>query len=98
MNKPHVLLKWVALLAVAAGIVLTVYVSQTQIDRDLQDMPEADRRALYQRTLEVVRACASHTAPSLAEPCRAEAELLRHFAECERDCRQLSQSVWRASR
>lgn len=61
------------------------------IDRELRDLPEADRRALYQRTLSTLQqTCAESPGPAMMDHCRKEAELILHFPECDDDCRALT--------
>lgn len=61
------------------------------IDRELRDLPEADRQALYQRTSQTLKqTCSESSGPQMTDYCRDQAELLLHFPECDDDCRALS--------
>jgi hypothetical protein len=58
--------------------------------RALRNLPEADRRALYERTLENVRTVCVHDAKNrLARYCRDQAEILRALPECDAACKAL---------
>ena len=58
---------------------------------EVAQLPEVERRAFYQRTLETVRTvCATPVGPDLAEHCQAQAELLLRFPECDASCRDLA--------
>lgn len=64
---------------------------QGRLDRELRAMPEAERRELYDRTLRVLRGpCLADSTDSLADTCAEKATFLRHFPECQRECRALA--------
>ena len=59
--------------------------------RAIDDLPEAERRALYHRTLESLdTVCRSHPA-SLEDFCREQAELAVRFRECDPACHALAE-------
>ena len=55
-------------------------------------LPEAERRALYARTLRTLEASCAPTerSPGLDDYCREQAEFLLNFPECDVACRALS--------
>lgn len=64
---------------------------QGRLDRELRSMPELERRELYDRTLGVLRGpCLEASADTLAEACADKATFLRHFPECQHECRALA--------
>ena len=59
-------------------------------ERALRNLPEADRRALYERTLENVRTvCARDASSELVAYCRDQAEVLLALPECDAACKAL---------
>lgn len=61
-------------------------------EREVQALPPAERAAFVQRTLANLEGpCAQAVAPALTDGCRAQAELLLEFPECDEPCRQLVQ-------
>ena len=77
------------------ALVIVVLIALWTIDRHaeeraLRNLPEADRRALYQRTLENVRTiCASDARFRLEGYCRDQADLLLALPECDSPCKAL---------
>lgn len=60
-------------------------------DRELSQMPDAERKALYERTLQTLRqTCSESPGPAMADYCREQAEMIQHFPECDEDCQLLS--------
>ena len=90
-----------ALLFSAAALVIGVLVALWAVDHDaekraLRNLPEADRRALYQRTLENVRTiCARDPGDRPVAYCRDQAEVLRALPECDDACKRLVASYRR---
>ena len=63
-------------------------------EREVHTLPPAERAAFVQRTLANLEGpCAQAEAPALTDACRAQAELLLEFPECDEPCRQLVQRV-----
>jgi hypothetical protein len=61
----------------------------------IEQLPDADRRALYDRTLADLRLCATAEGFALREHCSHQAELILSFSECDAACRELA-SPWQA--
>lgn len=79
------------LFLVALGSVVAIARHRSD-ERALRDLPEGERRALYQRTSQTLAGpCAATTVSgALLDHCRHEAELLRSFAECDEACAKLA--------
>jgi hypothetical protein len=62
-------------------------------DRALEQLPAAERRALYERTLHTLeRSCAPRTRPAgLDDYCRQQAEFIVRFPECDQACRTVAE-------
>ncbi|MFO0589495.1 MAG: hypothetical protein U0441_18300 [Polyangiaceae bacterium] len=61
------------------------------LDREISDLPEGERQALYQRTLATLRqTCSESPGPAMTDYCREQAELIQHFPECDEDCHLLA--------
>jgi cytochrome b pre-mRNA-processing protein 3 len=76
----------VALLAVGLATGLFV-LAQKRLDRELSYLPEAERKALYVRTLETLRTvCSQAPGPNLAGYCREQADFVERFPECDGEC------------
>lgn len=84
-------LTWLAA-AVALLLALAVAVCmQTRLDREISDLPEPERRALYERTRETLRSpCSQARGPEVAEYCRQQADFIKRFPECDSECRELA--------
>jgi hypothetical protein len=80
-----------ALLAVAAVFVFWSWRNTLEQDA-IRRLPEPDRRALYQRTLETLTAsCERGTRPSGLEAfCQQQAEFILQFPECDTSCQSLA--------
>ena len=60
----------------------------SDVDPDLDAMPESERRALYERTRETLAiTCASPHGTTLLSYCRSQASFLQRFPECDEACR-----------
>jgi hypothetical protein len=83
-----------AWLAAALGLVAAVALAvlmHTRLDRELSDLSEPERRALYERTRETLRSsCVQAQGPEVTEYCRQQADFIKHFPECDRECRDLA--------
>ncbi len=87
----RLILIWLGgLLAIALVCVLAMHI-HSRLDRELQDVPEVERRALYERTLETLRAsCMQARGPTFTDYCREQADFVRRFPECDSECRELA--------
>jgi hypothetical protein len=66
--------------------------------RAIRELPEAERKALYERTLSTLETtCALRGSDGLAKYCRDQAELIVRFPECDRRC-NASAERWLAPR
>ena len=83
-----------AFLALAGLLLVLVaiwFVRERMEQASLGSMSAEQRRALYQQTLEYMRAeCAGQPGGALAAHCGDEARFLRHFPECDAECRALT--------
>lgn len=87
-GRPHV---GIALLALILAIGAVMVARQTQIDREIRHLPDSQRTALYQRTLETLRSPCSHAGgDALSDFCREQAEFIQRFPECDDACRELA--------
>ncbi len=84
-------LGWVGA-ALAIILVLAAWaVLQTRMNRELSQLPRPARRALYERTIETLRtSCMQASGPEVTDYCRQQADFIKRFPECERDCRELA--------
>jgi cytochrome b pre-mRNA-processing protein 3 len=65
--------------------------SQRAEERAIRSLPEAKRRALYQRTLDDVSAvCTAGHAADLTAHCTRQARFIVQFPECDATCRRLA--------
>ena len=73
--------------AVAAGTLW--YASETAEGGAISQLPAAERKALFQRTLRTLSTtCAPSTKPSGLDPfCHEQAEFIVQFPECDDACR-----------
>lgn len=84
-------LRGLALLVGVATAGLIAQYLHGRTNRELRDLPEADRRALYQRTLETLRTTCEHASGSqLTDYCRSQADFIERFPECDSECRELA--------
>jgi len=75
-------------LVLVGAIAVLMY---TRLDRELQDIPEAERRALYERILETLRTSCMHARGlAFSDYCRGQADFIRRFPECDSECRALA--------
>jgi cytochrome b pre-mRNA-processing protein 3 len=65
--------------------------NQGREERAIEALSDTERRALYQRTLEDLRAvCSTAHASDLDLHCEAQARFILKFPECDEPCRQLA--------
>lgn len=87
-SRTQTILRWLAAGLVVAALAALAIFQQTRLGRELKHMPETERRALYQRTLETLKTtCANTSAATLKEYCREQAEFISAFPECLEICR-----------
>ena len=83
-------------LPLAAAIALATAISggvllQMRLERDLTEMPAAERHALYERTRETLRtSCAQALEQDVAEHCQQQAAFITRFPECNTECQTLA--------
>lgn len=81
---------WLVGLLMLLAIMAAILFVQTGKDREVRDMSQPERAALYHRALETLRAsCAHGRGPVLADYCEEQANFVRHFPECDQECRTL---------
>src|SRR5512145_1844318 len=95
-NRSHTLRRtiwrWSVAVITLLGLIGAVVFITTRTDRELRALPAADRRALYQRTLETLRSACMHvTGPQLSDYCCDQAEFVKRFPECDPTCRELAE-------
>jgi hypothetical protein len=80
------------LVAALAGALLGGWALQRHAgEQELRDLPESQRRAFFQRTLETLRTtCMEASGPRLTDYCREQANLAAEFPECDADCLELT--------
>lgn len=82
---------WLIGLLVLGSFVALVTHAQARLDREIAGLPEAERRALLERTLETLRGPCTHASgPTLATYCREQADFVRRFPGCDGECRALA--------
>jgi hypothetical protein len=91
----HFLVAMVLVLAlIAAALLWTKWGGRSE--PRLDQLPAADRRALYERTRADLELCASGAGAALADHCAHQAELIVAFPECEASCQSLA-GRWRST-
>ena len=65
--------------------------SQGAEERAIRGLPEPERRALFQRTLENVTSVCQATQGPMQDFCRNQARMLLEFPECDEPCQGLAQ-------
>lgn len=83
---------YAAVISILTGAIIFIWIwNQYSEERALRALPEAQRRALYLRTLaDLESVCAHPHGSDLDGHCRAQAEFMLQFAECDDACRQLA--------
>ncbi len=85
------ILWWIGGLSALALATVLVLHAQTRLDRELRDLPDPERHALYERTLETLRSsCMRSTGPTFTEYCRAQADFIERFPGCDSECHELA--------
>jgi hypothetical protein len=89
-SRMHMILRWLAGGLVVVALSATAAFHQMQLGREVNHLPEPERRALYHRTLETLKTtCTNASGPTLREYCREQAEFMKDFSECDDSCRAL---------
>jgi hypothetical protein len=90
VSSMQTLRRWITCgVAVVVLAALAIY-WQGEPEREVRSMPAAERRALYQRTLETLQnTCARAQGPTVREHCREQATFIELFPECNNPCRDL---------
>jgi hypothetical protein len=82
--------KWIAVgLGIAGTIVLLVW-SEGAERRAIRAMPQAERQALYTRTLQNLASVCAAPNDALRDFCGEQARLALEFPECDRACQELA--------
>lgn len=72
--------------AICGGVFL-----QARLERDVTEMPAAERHALYERTRETLRSsCSQALEQDVAEHCQEQAAFITRFPECNAECKSLA--------
>lgn len=83
--------RWLGGFAALTVIVCALVYFDSRVGRELRRLPDADRRALYQRTIETLRtSCLKAEGPMLSDYCCEQADFIERFPECGADCRTLA--------
>lgn len=83
--------QWTIALVGALGLVGAWRLWGAHAGQELRELPAAERKALYSRTLETLEStCTRAARKSLGDYCRDQAEFALHFPECEATCRRLA--------
>jgi hypothetical protein len=78
-------------LLLAIGLLGRWVIGRQDEGRALRTLPEPERRALYERTLENLRTvCAREGTGDLRDFCADQAKVARELPECGAECRQLT--------
>jgi hypothetical protein len=81
----------VLLALLAVGLFAYWLWSSGEEQRAIQDLPNTERRAFYNRTLQnLISVCVGSDAVHFGDFCREEAERVLLFPECDNRCRDLA--------
>ena len=82
---------WGAALLCLAAFAGLSYLQSEREASSMRAMPEGERKALYERTMETLRTvCSGEHASAVPDLCRDQAELVVSFPECDDACRELA--------
>jgi hypothetical protein len=84
------LVKWVAMLALVAGATFLLVWCGGAERRAIRDLPAVERRALFERTLQNLRAVCAPPVDAMHDYCSEQARLALEFPECDRTCETLA--------
>ncbi len=83
---------WLGAGLVVALFILLWLLQSTHDRRVLLELPEAERKALYDRSMETLRTvCLPPLQGALIEFCKDQAELVSKLPECDGECQHLLQ-------
>lgn len=84
-------------LAILTGFVVMgvlVLLGRACAARELRAMPDPERHALYERTLETLRTtCARPSGPTVTDCCSEQAAFVLQLPECDDACRDLARRL-----
>ncbi|MCC6214441.1 MAG: hypothetical protein IT376_06205 [Polyangiaceae bacterium] len=84
-------LAWLAAALVLVSALVAVVFMQTRLDRELSQLPEPERRALFERARATLRStCAQASGPEVTKYCRQQADFIKRFPERDSECRELA--------
>ena len=83
-------MKWGALVAALAAAILILIRSEYAERRAIEEMPAAERQALYARTVQNLNAICSPPEDAMRDFCHHQANLVLEFSECDRSCQALA--------
>lgn len=89
LRGPKVLLVVVTLLTTLFALSWWRYTTERDA---IAGLPDVERRAFYERTLQTLRTTCSTGTSGLAEHCAEQADRIVQFPECDEPCRKLAQS------
>ena len=79
--------------ALALAAVIGTFASiESNLDREIRDLPTAQRTALYLRTLDTLRTTCEQVArgATMTEYCREQAKFIERFPECDAACHKVA--------
>lgn len=83
-------LKWTTLVLGIAGVILLFIYSEGSERRAIRDLPEPERHALLERTLQSLKSICSSPSDAMRDFCREQARLAMLFPECDVSCQELA--------
>jgi cytochrome b pre-mRNA-processing protein 3 len=84
----------IAVTILVLGVAGSWFWSRHQESQDLLALPNQERQALYQRTLETLESiCARATGPELNDYCHDQAQFIARFPECGTKCAAVCQRL-----
>ena len=81
------------ILALTAAIATWLWIEGAE-ERALSDLPVSERRSIYARELENLRAlCAPLVSGDLSKRCRERAAFVLEFPECDSSCQEIARPL-----
>ncbi len=84
----HIVAALIVVIAVAILLVVWFWGAGAE-RRAVEALPQTDRAALYERTLENLRWCKSHPTEGFENFCKEQATFAQSFPDCGKECRAL---------
>lgn len=81
-----------AVLVVLAVATVVSFLSQQTERNAIVGLPDAERKAFYERTRQTLETTCSAGSEGLASYCAEQAELIVKFPECDEACRKLAEA------